>query len=54
MQARTGEAEELFTERNETILAARERTPLRWSTDRTRKYELQVVKTTYRPLTVEV
>ena len=54
MQARTGEAEELFSERNETILAARERNPLRWSTDRTRKYELPVVKTTYRPLKVEV
>jgi transposase InsO family protein len=54
MQARTGEAKKLFFERNKTILAARERNPLRWSTDKTRKYELPVVKTTYRPVTVKV
>ncbi len=50
MQARNGETEDLFSKRNKTILAARERNPLRWSTDRTRTYALPEVKTTYRPL----
>lgn len=54
MQARNGEAEELFSERNMTILAARERNPLRWSTDRTRTYALPEVKIMYRPLKEEV
>lgn len=54
MQARTGEVVQLFSERNNTILEARERTPLRWSTDRTRTYELPEVKTTYRPLKKDV
>ena len=49
MHVKTGEVEELFTERNEEILAARKRNPLRWSTDLTRKHELSVVKTTYQP-----
>jgi len=44
MQARPGEAERLFSERNKTILAGN---PLRWSTDRTRTYALPEVKTTF-------
>ena len=54
MQVRTGEAEELFIERNKTILAARKRNPLRWSTNKTRKYQLPAVKAIYRPVTVKV
>jgi len=54
MQARTGEADELFAERNKTIQEAREKNPLRWISDKTRTYELPVVKTTYRPVIVKV
>jgi len=50
MQARTGQAEALFAERNKTIQETRERNPLRWSTQKTRKYSLPMVKTTYGPL----
>jgi len=50
MQARTGQAEALFAERNKTIRKARERNPLRWSTEKTRTYSLPMVNTTYRPL----
>lgn len=50
MQTRKGETKQLFCKRNETIRAARERNPLRWSTEKTRTYALPVVKATYRPL----
>jgi transposase InsO family protein len=50
MQTRKGETKHLFCKRNETIREARERNPLRWSTERTRAYALPTVKTTYRPL----
>ena len=50
MQARKGETKKLFGKRNKTILGARQRNPLRWSTEKTRTYALPTVKTTYRPL----
>lgn len=50
MQVRTGKAEELFSQRNKTILEAKERNPQRWRTDKIRKYALPEVKTTYRPV----
>jgi len=44
MQARTGEAEKLFAERNKTIQGAMEQNPLRWISGKTRIYELPTVK----------
>jgi hypothetical protein len=54
MRTRKGETKRLFGKRNETIQDARERNPLRWSTERTRAYALPTVKTTYRPLGIVV
>lgn len=50
MQTRRGETKQLFSKRNKTILEARQRNPLRWSTGITRVYALPTVKTMYRPL----
>jgi len=49
-QKRSGEADSLYAIRNSTILAAKEKNPLRWRTNRVRTYGSRPVETVYRPL----
>ncbi|MDA3950134.1 MAG: integrase core domain-containing protein, partial [Spirochaeta sp.] len=49
-QRRSGEADQIYAIRNETIVDARERNPLRWRRNRTFSYTSKPVSFEYRPL----
>lgn len=49
-QRRTGEADQIYATRNETIAKARERNPSRWRCNRVFTYQSQPVSFEYRPL----
>ena len=49
-QRRTGESEELYNKRNETLLLARSANPDRWRNGKVKEYGSLPVKTVYRPL----
>lgn len=50
IQKRSGEAELIYRNRNQTLELARQRHPRRWSTGKTRRYESSPVQTVYRPI----
>lgn len=49
-QRRTGEALEIYRRRNQTLLAAKEKNPLRWRTGKVRTYDALPVSMSCRPL----
>jgi transposase InsO family protein len=49
-QRRTGEAQEIYDRRNQTLAEARIRNPLRWRISKTMEYGARPVKAFYRPL----
>jgi hypothetical protein len=50
MQVRKGEAQQLYTKRNKTILEAKAAHPERWRKGKTRIYALPSVTAFYRPV----